>query len=228
VVALPVERTRRSTVALVTSVVAAALLTHPSTCAILVGLLTATSALYAWYGGELHPAATGVLVAAASASAIAVALYYAWFPSVYVPELGRVASASVSTSSAPAGSLGARLAKAAWLGEIYFGWPAVEVAAIGVWRLSHNTLSPRLTLLLLGWAGICLVFLVVGILTPIEMRYHFAAFPALAIAAAFACSWAWRGRVAARLAISALFVAGMWDGVAQWLWAMSTYARMVR
>ena len=65
-------------------------------------------------------------------------------------------------------------------------------------------------------------------MTPIEMRYHFAAFPALAIAAAFACSWAWRSHAAVRLAIAALVVAGVWDGVAQWGWAMSTYARLVR
>ena len=83
-------------------------------------------------------------------------------------------------------------------------------------------------MLLLGWGGICLVFLALGIVTPIEMRYHFAAFPMLAVAAAFACSWAWRSPVAVRLAISALVVAGVWDGVAQWLWAMTTYARMVR
>ena len=85
VVALPVESTRRSTVALLTIVVAAALLTHPSTCAILVGVLTATSALYLVAPrGTLRPAATGVVLAAASATTMAVLLYYGWFPSVYV------------------------------------------------------------------------------------------------------------------------------------------------
>jgi hypothetical protein len=83
-------------------------------------------------------------------------------------------------------------------------------------------------LLLVGWAGICVVFLGVGILTPVEMRYHFAAFPALAIAAGFACSWAWRGGAAARVAVSALLVFGVWDGIAQWLWALSTYAKLVK
>ena len=51
---------------------------------------------------------------------------------------------------------------------------------------------------------------------------------ALAIAAAFACSWGWQRGGAARFAMSALLVAGVWDGVAQWIWAMTTYARMVR
>ncbi len=92
VVGLPVERANRRTILMLTIVAASALLTHPSTCAILVGVLAATSALYAWRGGDLRTAAIGVAVAIASAAAIAVALYYAWFPSVYVSELGRVAS----------------------------------------------------------------------------------------------------------------------------------------
>ncbi len=227
VVALPVERTRRSTVVLLTIVVAAALLTHPSTCAILIGVLAVTGALYAWHGGGLQPSATGVAVAAASATAIAGVLYYAWFPSVYLSELGRAASVSVSGASAVPASIGSKLSDAAWHGELYFGWAAGAAAAIGVWRLSRDSISPRLTLLLLGWAGVCLVFLVIGIVTPIQMRYHFAAFPALAIAAAFACSWAWRHGVAFRVAIGALLIAGVWDGIAQWSWAMSTYARLV-
>ena len=227
VVGLPVERTSRNTIALLTIVAAAALLTHPSTCAILMGVLAITSGLYAWYGGRLYPAAGGVALAAASAAAIAVVLYYAWFPSVYVSELGRAASASARTMSSSGTSLGARMAKAVSLGEMYFGWPAVTAAAIGAWVLFRNNPSSRLTLLLLGWAGTCFAFLAIGIVTPIQLRYHFAAFPALAIAAAFACSWAWRSRVAVRLAMVALVVAGLSDGVTQWLWALSTYARMV-
>jgi hypothetical protein len=228
VVGLPVDRTSRGTIVVLTIVAAAALLTHPSTCAILVGVLTATGALYAWHGGALRSAAAGVVVATASAAAVAIALYYAWFPSVYVSELGRAASASVSGAAAPAAPLGARLARAAWFGNIYFGWPAAATAAIGAWRLARYGSSPRLMLLLVGWAGICVVFLGVGILTPVEMRYHFAAFPALAIAAGFACSWAWRGGAAARVAVSALLVFGVWDGIAQWLWALSTYAKLVK
>jgi len=229
VVGLPVERTRRRTMALLTIVAAAALLTHPSTCAILFGVLAATSALYAWHGGTLRPAAFGVAMAASAAAATAIVVYYAWFPSVYASELGRVASASLSGSSTPAASLDTRLARAARLADIYFGWPAIVAAAIGAWRLYEERSSPALNLLLLAWSNICLVFLVVGILTPIEMRYHFAAFPALAIAAAFACSWAWRSRQPAiRVAMSALLLAGVWDGISQWIWGMTTYARLVR
>jgi hypothetical protein len=214
--------------ALLTIVAAAALLTHPSTCAILMVVLAITSALYAWHGGTLSSAAVGVSLAAASAAIIAVVLYYAWFPSVYISELGRAASASATMVSSPGTSVGARVARAMSLGEMYFGWPAVTAAGIGAWVLFRNNPSPRLTRLLLGWAGTCLVFLAVGLVTPIEMRYHFAAFPVLAISAAFACSWAWRSRMVIGLAMSALVVAGISDGVSQWLWALSTYARMVR
>jgi hypothetical protein len=31
-----------------------------------------------------------------------------------------------------------------------------------------------------------------------------------------------------RVAIAALVVASVWDGVSQWMWALTTYARMVR
>jgi hypothetical protein len=210
-----------------TLVAAAALLSHPSTCAILVVVMSATSALYAWHGGPLRSAASGVVMGAAASTVIAVVLYYAWFPSVYASELSRAASASAFGSS-PDSSLSVRLARAVSLGEIYFGWPALAAAAIGAWHLARNRQSPRLILLLLGWAGTCFVFLAIGIVTPIEMRYHFAAFPALAITAAFACSWAWRRSVAIRLAMCALIAAGLWDGISQWLWALSTYARVVR
>ena len=228
VVALPVERTRRHTIVLLTIVAAAALLTHPSTCAILMVVLAITSALYAWHGGRLYSAASGIALAAAAAATIAVVLYYAWFPSVYVSELGRAASASATNASSAGPSVGAKVVKAMSLGEMYFGWPAVTAAAIGAWALFRNNPSPRLTLLLLGWGGTSLVFLAVGIVTPIEMRYHFAAFPALAILAAFACSWAWRSGAAIRVALCVLVVAAMSDGVSQWLWALSTYARVVR
>jgi len=228
VVALPVESTRRGTVALLTIVVTAALLTHPSTCAILVALMATTSVLYAWRGGTLRAMSMGVGVATVSAAAIAMAVYYAWFPAVYASELSRIASASMASADEPSGPAGGGFSRALWFLDIYFGWPAIAAAAIGAWRLSRSAASAHLNLLLVAWAGISLGFLVLGVLTPIEMRYHFAAFPALAIAAGFACSWAWRAPVAVRLAMSALLIAGVWDGVAQWLWALTTYARLVR
>ena len=41
----------------------------------------------------------------------------------------------------------------------------------------------QLTLATIGWGCACLAFLVLGILTPVDMRYYLTAIPALAVAA---------------------------------------------
>jgi hypothetical protein len=220
VVGLPVQSQQRRTVALLAFTTCAALLTHPSTCAILVVVLAITGGLYMWRGNELRSSGKAVLIATALAAAVAVGLYYAWFPSVYVSELSRVASEAGSRASA-ATSTGVRFAKAVDLAATYFGWAAIAASAVGVWRLSGIANSARLTLLLSAWAGTGLVFLAVGILTPIDLRYHFAAFPALAIAAGFACAWAWRSGIPLRVAATLAIGVGAWEGISQWMWALS-------
>jgi hypothetical protein len=219
VVAAPVEWTRPHTVALLAVLASAALLAHPSTCAILVAVLALTTVLYRWQGGpSLQGAARGVGVATLVAAIVAFVLYYAWFPAVYLRELGRVASETATQASAqPGASFGTRLALIPDLAGSYFGWPAVAAASIGAWRLSQGAEPPRLTLLLLAWAGTCLLFMAIGVLTPVEMRYHFAAFPAVALAAAYGSSWAWRGRLPLRIGATLALGAATWVGVRQWI-----------
>jgi hypothetical protein len=89
-------------------------------------------------------------------------------------------------------------------------------AAIGIWQWKRGT-DARLTLLLTAWAGSSLVFLIVGLISPIQMRYHFAAFPAVALAAAFGWSWAWHGRLTRRIGATLLLVAATWVGLQQWM-----------
>ena len=78
-----------------------------------------------------------------------------------------------------------------------------------------QTLSPddRLALTLGGWILACAAFLVIGVLTPVDMRYYLAAIPALAIAAGDGAAWAWskvssRHRAIWRLTTAA-FLAGI-------------------
>lgn len=219
VVAAPVEWTRPYTVTLLAVFVSAALLTHPSTCAILVAVLVFTSVLYWRQGGpDLQSAARGVGVATIVAALAAFVLYYAWFPTVYLRELGRVASETATQSAARSGaSFGSRVTLIPGLAGSYFGWPTVIAATIGAWRLSRGTEPPRLTLLLLGWAGTCFLFMAIGVLTPVEMRYHFAAFPAVALAAAYGSIWAWRGRLPLRICATLAMGAAIWVGVRQWI-----------
>ena len=216
VAGLPVEGHRRQTVVLLALLAAAAMLTHPSTFAILAAVMTAAGCLFFWRGGDLRSSGRGVLVATMLAVVTAVGLYYAWFPSVYLSELGRAASEAGSRATSPA-SLGMKITRALALANTYFGAAAILASAIGAWRLSHAESSPRLTWLLLAWAGTCFVFLAMGILTPIDMRYHFAAFPVLAIAAAFASAWAWRGGIFLRVAATLLTGTAVWQGMSRWM-----------
>ena len=72
VVGVPVGRDRRS-ILILTGLVTAALLSHPSTCAILVVVLGVTAVIYAWRGGSLLTgSAAGVATATAGAGLIAV------------------------------------------------------------------------------------------------------------------------------------------------------------
>ena len=72
VVGVPVDRDRRS-ILILTALVTAALLSHPSTCAILAVVLGVTAVVYAWRGGSLLAgSAVGVATATVGAGLIAV------------------------------------------------------------------------------------------------------------------------------------------------------------
>ena len=58
------------------------------------------------------------------------------------------------------------------------------LAACGAWQLYRHGARDRLTLATAGWALSCTLFLIIGIITPVDMRYYLAAVPAVAIAAA--------------------------------------------
>jgi hypothetical protein len=52
-----------------------------------------------------------------------------------------------------------------------------------------------------GWLAACLLFLVIGIVTPVDMRHLLAALPAVAVLAAVGFQSGWRGAVWQRLAV---------------------------
>lgn len=218
VIALPVEWTRRRSVALLALVAAAAMLSHPSTSAILAMVLALTAILYQRLGGkDLRSGARGVASAICLAAVIAFVLYYAWFPTVYERELARVGAEAGARAAGPASALGSRLASVPELALRYFGWPTLIAASLGAWRFYRQPDALRLRLLLIGWAGTCMLFLIVGVLTPIDLRYHFAAFPSLALAAAWGWTWAWRGRLSLRIAATVTLSAAAWVGIQQWI-----------
>jgi hypothetical protein len=181
-------------------------------------VLGTTTLLYRWLGGRgLRSAAYGVGIATVAAASVAFVLYYAWFPGVYVREFTRIAEASTTRPAAPGFSMRSRLARVPDQAGSYFGWPVLVAAGLGVWRLRREADARRLALLLLAWAGSCVLFLGIGILTPVEMRYHFAAFPAIALMAAFGWSWAWYSRLPLRICAMLGLCAAVWVGFSGWM-----------
>ena len=88
-------------------------------------------------------------------------------------------------------TIGNRLRLVPYSLGIYIGAPVLLFALLGGIELARRRASDRLTLALAGWLASCGAFLVLGILTPVDMRYYLAALPALAIAAGYGASWAW-------------------------------------
>ena len=159
VVAVPVERARWRTVVLLAVLVGAALLTHPSTCAILIVVLGATTILYRWLGGQgLRSAAYGVGIATLTAADRRVRPVLRVVPwrlcSRVQPHCGGIDDASGGAwilHGEPASQVPDQAGS-------YFGWPVLVAAGLGVWRLRREAEAPRLALLLLAWAGTCVAF----------------------------------------------------------------------
>jgi hypothetical protein len=217
-VVLPITSSRPSLIA-VSALAAGALLSHPSTCAILVAALAATAAVFWWRGGALRRSGIALATAGAAAALVAVAVYYAWFPAVYARELTRIAAASGTgiAAATPDLTIGTRIRLAPQLALDYLGWPALIMAAVGIWRMAAERVDRTLRDLIAAWTASCIAFLLLGIVTPVQMRAYFALFPAIAIAAAFGSAWAWRRSATARASVIAIGAFALWLGVSQWI-----------
>jgi hypothetical protein len=74
----------------------------------------------------------------------------------------------------------------------------------------------RTTLATTGWLLTCGLFLVLGILTPVDMRYYLASVPALAILAATSSSIAWTSGGPSRIAALALLAGTVFVAARAW------------
>ena len=73
-----------------------------------------------------------------------------------------------------------------------------------------------MTLAVAAWGLTCALYLIVGVLTPLDMRYYLAVIPALALYAALGASWWWRGGGGKRLVAAVLLAWIVWTGVETW------------
>jgi hypothetical protein len=200
--------------ALLAVVLAVAYMSHTSTLAILFVATLATAVLFRWRGGlALKTPAFAIAVATISAAVVAIVLYYAHFIDTYRAEFGRIGHETVAAAPDVGGrTIGDRLRLVPYSLGVYLGAPVLLFASLGAARLWRAREGDRLTLTLAGWMLACAAFLVIGVITPVDMRYYLAAIPAVAIAAGYGAAWAWsfspsRHRVLWRLAAAA-FLAG--------------------
>jgi hypothetical protein len=191
--AATVRLEHRAAVAGLAAVLAAAFLSHTSTFAI-GSVATFVIAFLFWRRGgpALRSPAAAVAVAATLAIVIAVAVYYAHFLETYRTELGRIGGETAAAAPDAGGrGIGARLSSVPRYLRLYFGVPVLALAGWGAMVLWRRGARDRSTLAASGWLATCGLFLVLGILTPVDMRYYLAAIPALGLFAAAASGMAW-------------------------------------
>lgn len=187
-------------------VLAIAFLSHTSTFAIVaVAVALAGVLLFARGGSALRANATAIVAALAVAAAAAVALYYAHFLETYKTEWARISS-ETATAAADAGGRGiiGRLAALPRNFYIYLGAPALFLAAAGAASLRRYFQGAPVAFAVAGWLLACSLFLVIGVLTPVDMRYYLAAIPAVAVAAGIGAADEWRRGGNRRLAVALL------------------------
>jgi hypothetical protein len=188
-----------------------AMTSHVSTAVILAATLAVVAAFYRRSALIADREAGRALAAVVAAGlALSVVLYYGWFGDFYRSRAEQWQRPAVSVSSESAGPavpvqrdeahqtrwvagwipLKNRVFAVPRYSIKYFGWPAIALAFVGLltWRRPFDRLSRAM----LGWIATCAVFLVLGLLTPIDLRYYLAVYPALAMLGAQAVEWGWR------------------------------------
>ena len=170
-----------------------AYLSHTGTLAILFVATAATAALFFLRGGTARRTAGLVLAATTVAAVLSVLIYYAHFMDTYRAEFARIGHETASAAADAGGrTIGDRLRLVPYSMSLYIGAPILLFAFFGTAALTKRPSADRLVMALAGWTASCVLFLVIGILTPVDMRYYLASVPALAIAAGYGAAWAWK------------------------------------
>ena len=196
----------------------AAFLSHTSTFAILSAAFVLVPLIVAWRGGPTFRApAAGIAAAGLVAVGVAVAVYYGHFLETYRTELARIGGETATAAPDAGGrSIGDRAQSVPRYLREYYGLAPLLLAVPGSLALRRRAGPDRLQLALAGWAVTCLLFLALGILTPVDMRYYVAALPAVAIVAASGATAWWEQGGGRRAAAAALVLWTAAAGAATW------------
>ena len=210
-----------------------AMLSLTSTVATLVGMLAMSSFLLILLGsGAAKRSGVRVAVVLLVAGAIAVGGYYSRFGATYEAQFARIrgeVAGSPQAVAPPSSQLyqpgGASVISRAMavpdLASRDFTWPFAILALAGLvvgWRSRTDPFR----LVIAGWLGACAVFLVLGVLTPVDFRHYYAAMPAVALLAARGIVWLWRTGPTTRAAAGVLAGGGAVIGVNNWLTVLGT------
>jgi hypothetical protein len=197
-----------------------AALSHGSTFAILVPTLLLVAVAFAWRGNPvLRTSAAPIVVALLIATFVVVLAYYGHFGGAYRQQASRIAAelGQPAADSDPGGrSVLDRLVAVPHDLVTCYGVPLMTLAAVGAAWLVRRRQRDRFGLTLAGWTAGCAAFLVLGVLTPVDMRHYFAYFPAVALLAGLGSGWLWRQGVPARVVAGALL--GWTVARAVWEW----------
>jgi hypothetical protein len=199
-------------------VLTAAFLSHTSTFAILTVCVFVTAAFFWFKGGPaLRHTTTGLISALAVALLLAVALYYGQFIDTYRTEFARLGT-EARTAAPDAGGRGVieRAVAVPRYAYLYFTLPLMTLAGAGAIERWRRGSRDRLSLTVAGWATACTLFLLVGVLTPLDMRYYLAATPALAVVAAAGASWGWQAGGQWRVLTVLLLSWAIWIAMKTW------------
>jgi len=201
------------TIPAVAALVLMALLSHLSTFATLTVTLLAASVAGRVGGNPVVKRRSlwiGALVV--TMVGVAVATYYGHFTETYLAQITRVRTETghlpasrtfvlvdptqrrdVAPGVAPeAPPVWMRVAQPVAQAGTSFGWPALALALVGAWSLYRSGRRDALTLVLAGWLAMFLFFFVLGMWTPVEMRYHLAAAGAVALLGGHGVSALWQ------------------------------------
>jgi hypothetical protein len=205
-------------VALLAALAASAFLSHTSTFAVLgAQLMFAGAALAISPDRARRPAGRLLMISAIAALALAIAVYYAYFMDVYRAAFTRIATETGHATAAAGGRTPlTRLIELPRGLAVTFGLPGILLAIAGTIAILRDRRSSPIATLLGMWLAACGLFMVVGIVTPVDLRHLLAALPAIGILAAIGFASLWRAGMAARIAGVAAAAWMVWVAAISW------------
>ena len=208
----------RGLVALLIVVLLASFLSHTSAFAIVFVAAWCVALVFWWRGGPvLRSPGAAIIVASIAAALLAVLVYYAHFMDTYRTELSRIGTETASAAPDAGGrGIPGRLAAVPRYLYLYYGVPVLSLATAGIVLLWQRGARDRSTLTCAGWLAACLLFWILGIVTPVDMRHYLAAIPALAVIGAAGAAIAWTAGTPPRIAAGALLGWSVFVAVHAW------------